>query len=77
MRSPASADRVRRFMERLGAGVRERDLRDVEQMTQRRLIESGRLVELFECIRPSLIRFPSLDEKRFEGNVQRYKEAHA
>jgi len=38
-----------------------RDIVDVEAMCERGLVEKARLRELFEEIRPKLVRFPSID----------------
>lgn len=47
----------------------QRDVLDVKEMLQRRLIEPGRLRELFEALVPFLFRFPSLDPKAFRRNL--------
>ena len=46
-----------------------RDLADVSAMLARGLINSARLLELFENIRPVLIRYPAIDIPSFDQSV--------
>ena len=55
----------------------ERDLRDVEAMGRRRLIESARLLELFGAIEPALIRYPAIEPAVFRARVRSAAEAMA
>jgi len=50
----------------------ERDLADVSAMLARELISSPRLLELFESIRPALIRYPAIDIPSFAGSVEKF-----
>lgn len=45
---------------KIGRGL-EHDLRDVQLMARRGLIETGRLLELFSAIESDLIRYPQID----------------
>ena len=45
------------------------DVGDVAEMIKRGLVEPGRLVELFEAIRPELRRYPRIDADRFAEAV--------
>jgi hypothetical protein len=47
-----------------------RDLQDVEEMFRRSLIEPLKLRELFEQIKPQLIRYPALDPAVFNRKVE-------
>lgn len=47
----------------------ERDVLDVKEMLQRRIIEPGRLRELFEAIVPFLYRFPAISPEAFRQNL--------
>ena len=55
----------------------ERDLRDVEAMGRRRLIESARLLDLFRAIEPALIRWPAIEPASFRDRVRSAAEAMA
>ena len=55
----------------------ERDLRDVEAMGRRRLIESARLLELFRAMEPALIRCPAIEPASFRDRVRSAAEAMA
>ena len=46
-----------------------RDLTDVASMLDHKLIEKHRLSELFESIRPKIIRYPAIDPVRFAHSV--------
>ena len=46
------------------------DRRDVEAMHRLELIESDRLLHLFEAIEPGLIRYPAIDPQRFRTKVE-------
>ena len=48
----------------------QQDLRDVEAMRERKLIEPTRLMEYFVAIEPDLVRYPALDPSSFRGQVQ-------
>jgi len=47
----------------------EKDLRDVDAMLERRLIERHKLLELFTIIEPQLYRYPAIDPKSFSSSV--------
>ena len=47
-----------------------RDLLDVRAMLERRLVEPGRLRELFAAIRPSLYLFPAVDPETFRASLE-------
>jgi len=47
----------------------EKDLVDVRQMIARRLVEPGRLRELFEAIEPELYRYPAVDPASFRRRL--------
>ncbi|MEI6072070.1 MAG: hypothetical protein WCS31_09775 [Verrucomicrobiae bacterium] len=49
-----------------------RDLADVGAMMDRELICSPRLLELFESIRPGLIRYPAIDIPGFAESVYEF-----
>lgn len=48
----------------------ERDRLDVDAMLARGLVSPGELVEAFELIEPSLIRFPALDAQVLRRRIQ-------
>jgi len=48
----------------------ERDLRDVEAMLERGLVEPGELRSAFASIRADLIRYPSVDERVLEASIR-------
>jgi hypothetical protein len=52
----------------------ERDLADVREMIQRRLVEPTELRRLFEAIEPRLYRFPAIDPRSFRKKVERILE---
>jgi len=47
-----------------------RDLEDVEAMRERGLVESERILALFEALEPELYRFPAIDPKSFRARVE-------
>lgn len=47
----------------------ERDVLDVEEMLRRKLIDPGRLKEMFEAIVPLLYRFPAISPDGFRRNL--------
>ena len=47
------------------------DLSDVEAMWRLKLIESGRLMRLFEAIEADLVRYPAIDPSHFRNRVRR------
>jgi len=51
-----------------------RDLRDVDAMRSARLVEPGRLAQLFRDIQPQLIRYPAIDAPTFERVVREFCE---
>ena len=51
-----------------------RDLRDVDAMRSARLIEPGKLAQLFREIQPQLIRYPAIDAATFERVVREFCE---
>ena len=55
----------------------ERDLRDVEAMGRRRLIEAAQLLELFRAMEPALIRWPAIEPASFRDRVRSVAEAMA
>ena len=52
----------------------EQDLRDVQAMRQLRLIEMGRLLQLFDAIEPDLERYPAIDPAHFRDRVRSVAE---
>lgn len=54
-----------------------RDLRDVEQMTVRKLIIPNTLLVLFEEIKPKLIRYPALDPHAVSAKIKAYYDNHS
>ena len=44
---------------------------DVEAMWRLNLIESGRLMHLFDAIEPDLVRYPAINPVQFRNRVQR------
>ena len=48
-----------------------RDLADVRQMLERRLVDPQKLGEFFEAIEPLLYRFPAIDPRAFRRAVDR------
>lgn len=48
----------------------EKDVRDVQSMISDGLIESKKLLELFEAIEPLLYKYPALDPKSFSDAVR-------
>ena len=55
--------------------LRHHDRVDLRGMLDARLIEPGRLRELFEVIRPKLIRYPNIDPSAFEDRLAGWIEA--
>ena len=47
-----------------------KDLADVDELISRRLVEPGRLWELFEAIEPHLYRYPAIDPPAFRRAVE-------
>jgi hypothetical protein len=47
-----------------------RDLGDVEAMFRAKLVEPGRLLELFQAVEASLDRYPAIDEEAFRAKVE-------
>ena len=47
----------------------ERDVKDVEEMLVRKLIQPDRLREMFEAIVPLLYRFPAVNPDAFKRNL--------
>jgi hypothetical protein len=47
-----------------------KDLVDVRQMIERKLVEPGKAMELFEAIEDRLYRFPSIDPASFRRRVK-------
>lgn len=54
-----------------------RDRIDVQRMMDDHLVDRKRLWELFEAIRPALIRYPAIDPQAFESKVQEIGEKTA
>lgn len=54
------------------ARAHERDLRDVDAMLERGLIDGRELATAFEQIRPQLLRYPAIDPEAFEARVRNY-----
>jgi hypothetical protein len=54
-----------------------RDLADVEAMLSRGLVTPARLWELFEAIRPALIRYPAIDADSFADAVRAFVDRHS
>ncbi len=52
--------------------LHERDILDVREMLQRKLVEPRLLRELFEAVIPFMFRFPSLDPKAFRRNLDSF-----
>jgi hypothetical protein len=48
----------------------ELDLKDVRAMVETRLVEPGRLLELFATIEPELYRFPTVDSNGLRAAVE-------
>ncbi len=48
------------------------DLEDVRMMTERGLVEAGKLRELFGKIEPELFRYPAVDAKAFRASLERF-----
>lgn len=46
------------------------DLKDVQEMISRQLIQRDKLLQFFEAIRPQLIRYPAIDADVFEAKVK-------
>lgn len=46
------------------------DQKDVKEMFSRKLVDREKLLELFESIRPQLIRYPAIDPEEFEKKVR-------
>ena len=53
----------------------ELDLRDLEAMHRRGLIEPGALLRFFAAIEPSLVRYPAIDPDCFHNKVRSAVEA--
>jgi hypothetical protein len=53
----------------------DRDQKDLQGMAEARLIEPVRLRELFESIKPQLIRYPKIDPGAFEQRLARWIDA--
>jgi hypothetical protein len=49
-----------------------RDVTDVEQMVRRGLVDPARLWELFEAIRPELLRYPAIDADSYAETVRAF-----
>ena len=49
----------------------EQDCKDVESMFDRDFIERGKLITLFEAIKPQLYKYPAIDPATFELDVRR------
>jgi len=49
-----------------------RDLRDVQAMLRAGLVQSARLREFFDTIRPELIRYPAIDPRAFRAAVDEF-----
>jgi hypothetical protein len=49
----------------------DQDLRDVDAMVERRLVDLVELERLFYAIRPTLFRFPAVDPASFEHDVRK------
>jgi hypothetical protein len=47
-----------------------KDLADVREMIERKLVEPGKAMELFEAIEKELYRFPSIDPASFRRRVE-------
>jgi hypothetical protein len=54
-----------------------RDITDVEAMVSRGLVTPARLWELFQAIRPELIRYPAIDAESFADAVRVFVERHS
>jgi len=52
----------------------EQDLADAREFVRRGLVDPDVIVELFEAIRPGIIRYPALDAEAFARKVQRFVE---
>jgi len=50
----------------------QKDLNDVTAMLRENLIKVDRLLDLFEEIKPALIRFPALDPTDFESSIHQF-----
>jgi len=50
----------------------QKDLDDVSAMLRENLIKTDRLLDLFETIKPALIRFPAIDPTDFEASVHNF-----
>jgi hypothetical protein len=50
----------------------ERDVRDVQSLLGRRLIQPERMRELFQSIEPQLIRYPAVDPAAFRAAVTQF-----
>lgn len=46
------------------------DLRDVDEMIQRGLVDPQRLRELYEAVEPELFRYPAIDPAAFRRKVE-------
>ncbi|HEV7404809.1 MAG TPA: hypothetical protein VGO11_17840 [Chthoniobacteraceae bacterium] len=53
----------------------ERDRRDLQGMSDARLIEPARLRELFDSIKPKLVRYPKIDPAAFEERLAKWIDA--
>lgn len=54
----------------------EQDRADVARMMSERLVESGRLLELYGRIEPELFRFPAIDPRSFRRAVEEAAALH-
>jgi hypothetical protein len=48
----------------------DKDLTDVRELLERKLVEPGRLRDLFEAIAPQLYRYPAVDPKAFRRRLE-------
>lgn len=53
----------------------DQDVKDVQEMLARDLIDRGKLAEYFKAIEPKLYRYPAIDPKTFAAAVARVAQA--
>lgn len=52
------------------------DVRDVREMIRNRLVEPGRLLELFSQIESQIYKYPAIDPTSFRTAVEKFVEEH-
>lgn len=54
----------------------DQDVKDVDEMLRRGMIEMRKLLSLFEAIRPELYRYPAIDPDSFSRAVHQVTDRH-